>query len=336
MKKNLIRIPVGDMSREEWLTERNKGVGGSDIGSILGIDRYKPAIKLFHQKIGWWSVDGEEDNIAAYGGRIGEEYVYNFYWKYWDFKTNDEKQFLHNANNDLVQRKAKRVNAMIINPEFPWLRANIDYEINKHEDRGNGILELKMPSSMHWNSYEGSIPPGYLLQLQTYINVCGYDYGEIFALKDGRYPEIFPYEANEGIMETILDRTKQFWDNVIIGREIVNDKSLNDQEKQMALAEYEPEPESTEAYETYMKDRFKSGFYDGAVPSNSEIEDARRLYWEHHNEAKAQTNLKLEQKNIIYDYMNTNSCNAVIMKDDSMIKNSGTDGKSKLTIPKIK
>ena len=68
------------MSRKDWLAERNKGLGGSDIGSIFGIDKYKPAIKLFHQKIGWWDTD-EEDNISAYGGRVGEDHIYKYYWK---------------------------------------------------------------------------------------------------------------------------------------------------------------------------------------------------------------------------------------------------------------
>ena len=52
MKKNIKRISTVGMSREAWLAHRNEGIGGSDIGAIFGIDRFKPAIKLFHQKSG--------------------------------------------------------------------------------------------------------------------------------------------------------------------------------------------------------------------------------------------------------------------------------------------
>lgn len=334
MKRSLEKISLKGMDRQEWLKQRNLGLGGSDIGSIFGLDRYKPAIKLFHQKTGMWKIDGEEDNIAAYGGRSGEEYVYEYYWKFWDYKTNDVDQFLHNANNGLIQRKAKRVNSMIVNPKYPWLRANIDYEINKYEDKGNGILELKMPNSMHWNSYESGIPPGYLLQLQTYLIVCEYDYGEIFALKDGRYPEIFPYEMNDNIRDTILTRTKEFWDRVVEARRILADKSIHDEDKRLLIGELEPDPSQEEgkAYEDYMKDRFKEGAYDGSVPSSQDIEDARENYWMYHNIAKDNEKLKQHEKNKIQDFMDKNECNAIDMKDESMIK---SDGK-RLTIPKIK
>ena len=175
------------MSREEWLAERNKGLGGSDIGSIFGIDKYKPAIKLFHQKIGYWLTDAE-DNIAAYGGRVGEDHIYKYYWKYWNPKNESTEEFLANANSDTVIRKAKHIYSMLQNPDYPHLLANIDFEINKWEDQDNGILELKMPNSSHWNAYEAGIPPGYIFQVQMYMLVTGYKFAEIFALKDGRFP----------------------------------------------------------------------------------------------------------------------------------------------------
>jgi predicted phage-related endonuclease len=333
MKKGLERISTVGMSRQVWLDHRQGGLGGSDIGSIFGLDRYKPAIKLFHQKIGWWKTD-EDDNVAAYFGRNGEEYIYNVAWKYWDYQTNKPDKFLYYANNDIVQRKAKRINSIIINPEYPWLRANIDYEINKHDGKGNGILELKMPSTMHWNAYEDGIPPGYLLQLQTYMAVCGYDYGEIFALKDGRHCEVFPYERNDSLIGGILERTKDFWDRVLEARKIVSDKSIPSEEKQMLIAQLEPDPaeEEGKAYEDYMKERFRDGAYDGAISASEEIEQARELYWSYHQQSTDYGKKKQHYKNLIQQYMDQNEANAIQMKDEKLIR---FDGK-RLTIPKLK
>lgn len=39
-------------SREEWLEERKKGIGGSDAAVILGLNPYKNNIRLWEEKTG--------------------------------------------------------------------------------------------------------------------------------------------------------------------------------------------------------------------------------------------------------------------------------------------
>lgn len=41
-----------DASREDWLKVRNTGLGGSDCGSILGLNPYKSALTLWSEKTG--------------------------------------------------------------------------------------------------------------------------------------------------------------------------------------------------------------------------------------------------------------------------------------------
>jgi hypothetical protein len=125
-------LSTKDMSREDWLKQRENGIGGSDVASILGLDKYKPALKLFHQKTALWETD-ETDNIAMYAGRISEEHIYNHYWRYWDSHTSDELDMLYNATNSLVQRTASRRDEIITNSDYPHLKANIDYEIDDHD-----------------------------------------------------------------------------------------------------------------------------------------------------------------------------------------------------------
>lgn len=36
--------------RLEWLRERQKGIGGSDIGAILGLNKYKTAFEVYLEK----------------------------------------------------------------------------------------------------------------------------------------------------------------------------------------------------------------------------------------------------------------------------------------------
>lgn len=41
MNKHTERIPTTGMSREEWLTERKNGIGGSDAGAVCGLNPYR-------------------------------------------------------------------------------------------------------------------------------------------------------------------------------------------------------------------------------------------------------------------------------------------------------
>jgi putative phage-type endonuclease len=267
----LQKISTRNMSREEWLEQRQYGIGGSDIGSIMGIDRFKPAVKLFHQKIGLYPMS-EEYNLATYAGTIAEEHIYNHYWKFWDHTTHDPEDMLWNAKNNKVMRKARRNNNILINPKYPWLRANIDYEMPKQKGLPKGILELKTGNSKYWSMYEAELPTTYIFQVQMYMMVVGYEYSEIFGLLDGRAPKIFPIQANKELQEEIEYRTNDFWERVEVCKGIMSSKASLD-EKQGMIAEYEPEVEETEAYETYMKERYKTLDPDKSIKASSKLED---------------------------------------------------------------
>ena len=44
------------MSNEEWLVWRTHGIGGSDAGTVLGVNPYKTKRELFFEKTGVWSM----------------------------------------------------------------------------------------------------------------------------------------------------------------------------------------------------------------------------------------------------------------------------------------
>ena len=52
--------PRNQTSHEQWLADRNKGLGGSDIGVILGLNPKKTPYQLWAEKTG--RVDGSVDN----------------------------------------------------------------------------------------------------------------------------------------------------------------------------------------------------------------------------------------------------------------------------------
>lgn len=61
-------------TREEWLAGRQKGLGGSDAGAILGLNPYKSAYTLWAEKC--QLINSEvPDNEAMRVGRDLEDYV---------------------------------------------------------------------------------------------------------------------------------------------------------------------------------------------------------------------------------------------------------------------
>lgn len=55
-------IPIWDMDEEEWLnTRRSLGIGGSDAGTILGVNKYKSPYALWLDKLGL----AEKDDAGA-------------------------------------------------------------------------------------------------------------------------------------------------------------------------------------------------------------------------------------------------------------------------------
>ncbi|MFR4400922.1 MAG: YqaJ viral recombinase family protein, partial [Peptococcus niger] len=45
-------IKTLDMSQEEWLEQRKKGIGGSDAGAICGLNPWKSAVEVYLDKLG--------------------------------------------------------------------------------------------------------------------------------------------------------------------------------------------------------------------------------------------------------------------------------------------
>ena len=83
-------ISTVDMSHEEWLRYRKLGIGGSDAGSICGLNPYSSAIAVFQDKT-QKEAEEKEDNEAMRQGRDLEEYV--------------ARRFMEETGKSLVLRK---------------------------------------------------------------------------------------------------------------------------------------------------------------------------------------------------------------------------------------
>ncbi|MGE8079055.1 YqaJ viral recombinase family protein [Peribacillus loiseleuriae] len=186
---NLNAISTRDMSRMEWLEERTKGIGGSDAGIILGLNKYRTAFELWLEKTGQVTPQ-EIDNEAIYWGNEMENVV--------------AKEF-----EKRTDKKVRRTNFMYTHPEYPFIKANVDRMVVGE----SALLECKTASAYlakEWESDE--IPATYLVQVQHYLGVTGKKKGYIAVLVGGNKFIWKEVERDEELINMIFSAEKHFWE----------------------------------------------------------------------------------------------------------------------------
>jgi putative phage-type endonuclease len=268
------------MTDEDWLRYRKRGIGASEVGTILGLNPYKASIELFYEKLGE-DLNLNVENLAQFMGKEQEDFVANL-WQYWDPSDPQPGAMINNYREKRVIRRCQRVNAYVHNPKYPWLFVSLDRKINhsnrnetpkSREDRfsetgvsyiGEGALEIKTIAGWEADKWEAGIPPSHVVQVQTQLLVCEFEFGELATLTDGRQFDVLPFERRQDIMDTILTRTKDFWDRVekaraAMTRKFEGQRTFNyrmAQEAEAELAELEPSPDGSDAFAAYLKKKY--------------------------------------------------------------------------------
>lgn len=177
-----------DMTRQEWLQERTHSIGGSDASIILGLNKYKTPFELWLEKTGQTHVE-ESEAEAAYFGNVLEEVVAK------EFEVRSGK-------------KVRRNNFMMQHPEHDFITANIDRKVVGEE----ALLECKTASAFlakDWESEE--VPAPYLVQVQHYLGVTGYEKAYIAVLIGGQRFLWKEVERDEELIQMIFDAEVNFW-----------------------------------------------------------------------------------------------------------------------------
>lgn len=189
------KIPV---NRDEWLKQRSKGLGGSDAGTVMGLNPYKSAYTLWAEKTGQISNVVEENEAIRLGNDL-EDYV--------------AKRFAEQEN-----KKIKRSSYCYQSKQFPFMRANVDRLIVGE----NSALECKTANPFKDGDYSSNIiPPSYYCQCLHYMAVCGFDrmYLAVLVFQKGFYTYVIDRgnEAVEADIRALIKAEKDFWAHVVNG-----------------------------------------------------------------------------------------------------------------------
>ena len=317
MKKGLLyyRIPVhsddwhkmrtvgltAEQAKAYNMPEYKGGIGASEIGTVLGLNhKYRPvSAELFHFKVGT-----EQplffDNINMLLGRELEALIKRF----WECEDGTENGWIETFNKwqaaptgdkdkHLIKR-AQSINAIIINPDYPYLSCNLDYYafkdtpcmIDNHSKyvAGEGIksgfpVECKSIGQMAAKVWDDGIPPNYIAQINQQMLVTDTYYAEIpiLELGDKRKFSVYREERNDELCEQIVTQAYTFWQRVLKARryydELADRESTGDYTKSDMLMgqiqSLEPEPDENEKWKEYLSERYTKEI-DFAKGSQSE------------------------------------------------------------------
>lgn len=186
------KIFTGDMTQEEWLRIRKTGIGGSDAGSICGLNPYSSAMKVFYDKTS--EVVEEQESEAIRIGHDLEEYV--------------AKRFMEAAGV-----KVRRSNYMYRSKEYPFMIADVDRLI-VGEDAG---LECKTASAYNADKWaDGDIPLHYMMQCYHYMAVTGKRVWYIAALIMGSKFTYRRLEWDDALIRDLIKAEADFWHNHVL------------------------------------------------------------------------------------------------------------------------
>jgi putative phage-type endonuclease len=168
----------------EW-HEARKGLGGSDIASVMDKNPYKSAYTLFMEKTGL--IDSNiEPTMAMKMGTAFEPII---------------RELFHQNNWEWLRVHETGTWASI---EEPRSVANPD-GIIEWDDGSLGVLEIKF-SRMYWDK----LPEHYNLQVQHYLSVLGLKRGVVVAVAGGDWKE-FDVVRDDSLIDTMKRRVEAFY-----------------------------------------------------------------------------------------------------------------------------
>lgn len=190
------------MSRDQWLNERKRGVGGSDVGKILGVSEWGTAVDVWLEKTGrtapveqteamWFGTELEDAVARRYAAETGVEVVRH------NFMAIDEDCHLLGNIDRLVK------------PTESGLAA---YQGEVRTALG---LECKTSSQSPWED----VPLHYQAQVQAYMalhpsiqrfDVAASFYGLTKSFK------VFSVERDDEVIESIREAVKEFWEKHVV------------------------------------------------------------------------------------------------------------------------
>ena len=180
------------MSREDWLSWRDKGLGGSDAAVVCGLNKWKSHMQLYLEKTGM--LEAEEAGEAAHFGSLLEPII--------------KQEFSRRTGIEVSS-----VNWILQHPEHQFMIGNLD-GIVQDPIHGEGVFEAKTAGAFMAPQWEnGMLPDHYEIQAQHYLAVTGLSFAYVAVLIGGNTFKYFHIPRNDEVISLLVQLEENFWVN---------------------------------------------------------------------------------------------------------------------------
>lgn len=216
-----------DKDPEKWLELRTIGIGGSDVGAIMGMNKYASPLTIYLSKK---NVEGFKGNAATEWGHILEEPI--------------RKKAAEELGIEIIS-----VPGMYTSNDIPYMNANIDglchaenqVTIGGETVEGLGGFEIKTSTSGE-GFEDDEIPDSYYCQVQHYMAVTNLPWFILtaFFLNTKTVRHYVIRRNDEFIYEKIIPAEKDFWENYVLANQAPEPLGIDSEEeyvKNLPIAE---------------------------------------------------------------------------------------------------
>jgi putative phage-type endonuclease len=218
-----------DLPEDEWLAMRRTGIGGSDVGALLGMSKYTSPYELYLDKRGELPDMPRPEGLerAARWGHLHEPLL--------------AAEFARQHN--VTTRRV----GLIRHETEAWRLANLDRQVLGCPD-GPCLLEIKNRSAYkagEWGETgdPDGVPDTEALQTHWYMAVTGYRHAHVAVLINGNDDRYYRVDGDDQIAGDVTDMARSFWQRIQDGTPPPVDGSQATTELLACIYEGDPDKE---------------------------------------------------------------------------------------------
>jgi putative phage-type endonuclease len=186
---------------QDFSVDRTKYIGGSDIGAILGLSKFKTPLEVWMEKTG--KQTKQMDSLPLRFGSFAEEFV--------------AQEYTRSSGHSLVHDES-----IYIHPQHSYMSAHIDrFVLGEGSDRPpTRILECKTASPFNQDQWgepgSDQVPMSYLCQCIWYMAITQIEVTDLAVLFGNSDFRIYTLKRDLDLEALVLKQASHFWNTYVL------------------------------------------------------------------------------------------------------------------------
>jgi len=184
---------------QDFSLDRTKNIGGSDIGAILGLSRFRSPLEVWMEKTG--KEAKQLDSLPLRFGSFAEEFV--------------ASEYSRSTGFDLIHDES-----IHIHPEHSFMSAHIDRFVLESGSTPSRILECKTANpfaSSEWGEVgSDEVPMSYLCQCIWYMAITNIDRVDLAVLFGNSDFRIYEIARDAELERMVIQKATAFWQEHVL------------------------------------------------------------------------------------------------------------------------